>query len=87
MQRSLYPKFQEGGGMMDNLLLTGEEMEIAVNKWRNEDWATRYVRLNRGHYEDILPVIAQAQLDKIIRAIDECEYPMCKVRQALKKGE
>ena len=41
--------------------LTKEETEIAVNKWKNEDWATRYIRLNRGHYEEVLPLIAKAQ--------------------------
>ena len=52
--------------LKEKMLLTDEEMEIAVNIWRNEDWATRYISLNHGHYEDILPVIAKAQLDKAL---------------------
>lgn len=45
-------------------LLTPEEGEAAVNEWVNEDWATRYIQLNRGHWEYIVPVIAKAQLAK-----------------------
>ena len=43
-------------------VIDDEELEIAVNEWVNEDWAVRYIRLNRGHYGDILPIIAKAQL-------------------------
>lgn len=27
----------------------------------NEDWSTRYISLNRGHWEEVVPVIAKAQ--------------------------
>jgi len=48
-------------------ILSEEEMVIAVNKWKNEDWATRYISLSRGHYEDILPVVAKAQRDADVK--------------------
>ena len=53
------------------ILLTDEEMEIAVNKWKNEDWATRHIRLDRGHYEDVLPLIAKAQLKKALQEVED----------------
>ena len=54
---------QELGYCKPGELLSDEEGEIAVEKWVNEDWETRYIRLSRGHWEDIIHVIAQAQLD------------------------
>ena len=58
--------------ILDGLaVMSKEEMELAVNKWLNAGTATRYIRLGRGHYEDIMPVIAQTQLDRIINKIKE----------------
>lgn len=51
----------------EELLLTQEEGEAAIQKWKNEDWALREIRLGRGHWEDIVPVLAEAQVDKFIR--------------------
>ena len=45
----------------DKLLLTQEEGEAAVREWMDED-ETRVVSLSRGHWEDIVLVIAKAQL-------------------------
>ncbi|KKK81226.1 hypothetical protein LCGC14_2815610 [marine sediment metagenome] len=51
--------------------LKQEELEIVVGKWVSEDWANRYIRLNRGHYEDILPIVAQAAHDNVLRQVIE----------------
>ena len=47
--------------------LSDDEIEIVVNQWVNEDWATRYIRLNRGHWEDIAPIVARRAEAEIIR--------------------
>lgn len=49
-------------------LLTPEEGEVVVNKWMNEDWATRYIRLNSGHWEEVVSLIAKAQDTKTRQA-------------------
>lgn len=78
--------------------LTPEEGEIAVNKWLNEDWATRYIRLSRGHWEDIIPVITEAQLAKshkssqdvcpeICPELEEDENGICKHQHATLEGK
>jgi len=48
--------------MADDKLLTQEEGEAAVREWINEDYETRVLSLSRGHWEDIVLVIAKAQL-------------------------
>lgn len=48
-------------------LLTQEEGEQAVRDWAAKDWSVRWTRLERGHWEDIVLVIAQAQLAKLER--------------------
>lgn len=50
-----------------NMLLTQEEAEKAVDEWASQDWSTRIIQLNRGHWEAIVLVVAQAQLDKLKR--------------------
>lgn len=49
----------------EKLLLTQEEGEAAVEVWVKADWSTRAISLNCGHWEHIVPVIAQAQVAKI----------------------
>ena len=58
---------EEALSKMKPEILSQEEMVIAVNKWKNEDWETRYISLSRGHYEDILPVVAKAQRDADVK--------------------
>lgn len=53
-------------------LLTPEEGERAVDEWTKEDWDTRYISLNRGHWEDIVLVVAKAQLAKSREVCSEC---------------
>jgi len=50
--------------MADDKLLTQEEGEAAVREWMDEDYPTRAVSLSRGHWEDIVLVIAKAQLTR-----------------------
>ncbi len=52
-------------------LLTDEEIQVAVAIWVAEDSSTRSVSLNRGHWEDIAPVIAQAQRQLTLKAVGE----------------
>ena len=54
-------------------LLTETETFAAVQAFVDvdEDWATRTIRLNRGRWEDIAPIIAQAQDAKTLRAVGE----------------
>lgn len=52
---------------LENVLLTQEEGEAAVNTWRDEDYLRREFSLGRGHWEDIVLVIARAQVEKFIR--------------------
>jgi len=62
-------------------ILTDEEAEVAVREWADED-PTRAVRLSRGHWEDIVPVISKAQLAKL-RNSPELKT-MKRVRESLK---
>lgn len=48
-------------------LLNDKEIEKAVDNWMNEDWSVRSIQLNRGHWEYIAPVIAQAQWDICVK--------------------
>lgn len=46
---------------MGNRLLTGEEIQKVVRNWMSGDFSVRVISLNRGHWEDIAPIIAEAQ--------------------------
>lgn len=46
---------------MIDRLLNEEEMEKLIMEWAHENWSTRIISLNRGHYEDVLPIIRDAQ--------------------------
>ena len=46
--------------------LTDEEIDEAVNDWVNGDWSVRSIQLDRGHWEYVAPVIAKAQLKKVV---------------------
>lgn len=50
---------------IDPRLLTEEEIEEVIGRWVDQDYSTRSISLNRGHWERIAPIIAQAQLDKV----------------------
>ncbi len=52
-------------------LLTQAEAEKAVEEWVKEDWATNSIALNRGHWERIVPVLAQAQLRKVTEKLSK----------------
>ena len=47
-------------------LLTEEEAKKAVDKWLEEDFPVRAISLNRGHWEDVVFVIAYAQARKLL---------------------
>ncbi len=51
----------------EELLLTQEEGEKAVYEWVDKDFSVRFITIERGHWEDIVPVLAQAALAKFIR--------------------
>lgn len=42
-------------------LISQEEGEAAVEKYIQQDYSTNIIRMNRGHWEDIVPIIAEAQ--------------------------
>jgi len=52
-------------------ILTPERINQEVDQWIQEDWAVRYIRLNRGHWEDIAPIIAEAQAKETCKEIGE----------------
>jgi len=52
-------------------ILTPERINQEVGQWVQEDWAVRYIRLNRGHWEDIAPIIAKAQAKETCKEIGE----------------
>ena len=55
---------------MSNILLTKAEISTVVQAWVDEDWESRTISLNRGHWEDIAPVIAQEQLRNVVKWLD-----------------
>ena len=67
-------------------VLTQEEGEKEVNDWMNKDWSLRFIQLNRGHWEYIIPIIAQAQhLRNAARKVQEGK-PSPELIEAIKKG-
>ena len=54
---------------MTEWLLTQTEGEKAVVDWVKQDWATREISLNRGHWEEIVPILVQAQLRKVVERL------------------
>mgnify|MGYP001563094513 CR=1 FL=1 len=50
-------------------LLTDEEGEKAVGKWIAQDFSVRCISLGRGNWEQLVPVIARAQLLKVAEKI------------------
>ena len=59
---------------MSNILLTKTEIAAVVKAWVDEDWESRTIRLNRGHWEDIAPVIAQAQIRNVVEWMEERDF-------------
>lgn len=57
-------------------LLTPEEIKKAVKRWTDKDWAIHTISLNRGHWEDIAPILACAQLAKVIGEIEKFGSPL-----------
>jgi len=53
-----------------SILLTPDETAKMVADWIDEDYATRSVLLERGHWEHIAPVVAQAQVQKVEKWIE-----------------
>lgn len=51
-------------------LLTEDEINQAVKAWVDEDYSVRSIRLDRGHWEDVASVIAQAQLRKVYQRLE-----------------
>jgi len=51
---------------IEKSLLTDEEIKEAEEKWIAGALPEQMISLGRGHYEDITPIIAQAQLQKIL---------------------
>lgn len=49
------------------LLLTQKEGEKAVNEWIAQDWSVREISLSRGHWKDIVSVLAEAALKRFIQ--------------------
>ena len=63
-------------------LLTDQEIQKVVDAWVKEDWSVRHIALNRGHWEDIPPIVAKAQDAKTLRAMGKwiegnCAYHCC----------
>ena len=46
--------------------LTEEEASIEITKWINEDSSVRWISLGRGHYEDVIPIVAHAAQRKLV---------------------
>jgi len=44
-------------------ILSDEAIDKVVNDWMDKDWEVRSIQLDRGHWEYIAPIIAQAQND------------------------
>lgn len=70
--------------------LTRDETEIVINKWKNQDWATRHISLNRGHWEDITPLVAHASSQKTLQAVIEyfegtCDHTKLQLRRTCYK--
>ncbi|KKM93460.1 hypothetical protein LCGC14_1208110 [marine sediment metagenome] len=72
-------------------ILDDEKLEAVVDEWCHEDWATRYTSLNRGHYEDILPIVAQAQakyaMEQVIEWVDAERKTQKLIKEKLKGTE
>lgn len=41
------------------------KVQIEIDKWVKEDYPVRGIRLNRGRYEDIIPIVAHAAQAKL----------------------
>lgn len=52
--------------------ITKEQAEQAVKLWVDEDYSTRSIQLDRGHWEYIVPVIADLQLQADLQSVDKC---------------
>ena len=57
--------------------LSDDEILKVVDEWVNEDWAVRYIRLNRGHWEDIAPIIARKAEREMKRQIMDWGVEQC----------
>ena len=44
--------------------ISDDQIQEAVRKWIDEDYSTRSISLDRGHWEYIAPVIADAQMEE-----------------------
>jgi hypothetical protein len=59
--------------MMD-WMLTEEEGQAAVDSYIHEDFSVNVIRLGRGHWEDIVPVVAKCQARKIVEHIEKIGF-------------
>lgn len=53
----------------DKGILTEAALKQIIEDYINQDFAARAISLNRGHYEDLLPLIAEAQHRADVEAI------------------
>jgi len=51
-------------------LTEGEAIKI-VAAWEAEDFSTRFISLNRGHWEQLVPIIAEAQAVLTLKEVGE----------------
>ena len=62
--------------MPESWELTEEEGIKAVQEWIAADYATRIISVNRGHFEQLIPVIVCAAAQKLLDAMESESFDM-----------